>query len=785
MKKLLLLTTAFILAQFSNAQSFLGLRSSNWGGITNVNYSPAIADSRYIADINLIGLGVGFNNNYVGVTRNALFKFDEYDDKFQDKYLHERLNGKQKNVYLGMQMQGPLSFLFSFGNKNENAIAFSYHFNTILNVDGLDETLARIMYYGVGTRAQPFFFKQFNDDHVAIKNMTWMDYGLTYSRVVYDKNEHMLKAGATLKLLQGLLSVYMYADNLKYRWNTSDTLDLFQTEVSYGHSDNVYFTDDYTPRFKFNSSKPSVGADLGLVYEWRPKKDKFKYEMNGRTDLYRRDKDLYTLQVGFSAIDIGRLKFSKGQFANNFTADIRDWYVKGFVVADGIQSIDDTIKARFVINQSDPTYKMWLPTRFNIWLDYQTGVGFGINLSAQVSQNLAKNRNQVHNVSVFALTPHYDHAWFGAYLPVSYDVFGNVNLGLTLRLGPLTIGTGDFLGFVGKKFVYNYDIHAALKLPIPYMKERDRDKDFVSNRKDDCKKDKGTWPCRGCPDRDNDSIPDLEDDCPDVPGPRALKGCPDTDGDGILDKNDSCVFDKGLAEFHGCPDRDSDGVMDKLDECPDTPGKVWFQGCPDRDNDSVPDRDDLCVDVPGDINHKGCPDTDKDGLYDHEDRCIQVPGPKENFGCPWPDADGDGVFDKDDDCPKVFGVASNRGCPVLEKKEIETVKYAFENLEFETGKAIIRTHSYPSLNALAALLVKKPNYGLKIEGHTDSVGTDEKNMILSQNRANAVKTYLVKKGVDGAKLEAYGYGETRPVQSNSTAAGRQKNRRVEMTITFK
>ena len=183
-------------------------------------------------------------------------------------------------------------------------------------------------------------------------------------------------------------------------------------------------------------------------------------------------------------------------------------------------------------------------------------------------------------------------------------------------------------------------------------------------------------------------------------------------------------------------------------------------------------------------DHFGCPDTDGDGVYDNEDKCIQTPGAKENLGCPWPDKDGDGVFDKDDQCPTIAGVPENHGCPKLDKKELETIKYAFENLEFETGKDIIRTHSFPSLNSLAALLVSKPSYGLKIEGHTDNVGSDEKNMILSQKRADAVKAYLMKKGVKSTYLETYGYGETKPIATNETTEGKQKNRRVEMNITF-
>ena len=121
---------------------------------------------------------------------------------------------------------------------------------------------------------------------------------------------------------------------------------------------------------------------------------------------------------------------------------------------------------------------------------------------------------------------------------------------------------------------------------------------------------------------------------------------------------------------------------------------------------------------------------------------------------------------------------------VLTKKEAETVKYAFDNLEFETAKAVIKGKSHVSLDKLALLLEEK-GYGLKIEGHTDSIGTPERNMNLSIRRAEAVKAYLVEKGVMESRLETAGYGQTRPIATNKTEAGRQKNRRVEMTIIYK
>ncbi len=799
MKKFLLLVSANLLLTGLFAQFFQGLRSSPFGGVTNVPYNPAIADNRFIADVNLVNLAMNVNNNYVGVARKALFSKGAFSDSnFQDTYLKERLNGKQKYAYIGMQAQLPLSFMCSWGKKtNNNAFAFTSHFNSITNLDNVDETFARIAYYGVGYKAEnllSFIDKPLNDKNLSAKTMTWIDYGLTYSRVVYEKGDHMIKVGGTLKLLQGIAGGYVYAKDLKYKWQDYDTLSVFKTNVDYKYSEGLisskgFATDNASnfagDLFKFKYAAPSIAVDLGIIYEWRPDKDKYKYQMDCE-DWWRYDLNRYKLAAGFSLIDFGAINFKTGQYSGNFTADLENWYVKDAAFPDGLQSIDDTISARFILtHDGKKTFRMWLPTRFNLFVDYNIGLGFGVNANATISTNMAPNRNMVHQVTTFTLTPKYDHAWFGFYLPLSYDVLGNINLGTSLRIGPLIVGTQDILGLFAKKHLYNADIHLALKITIPYHKIRDRDKDGVSNKKDLCKKEKGNCESHGCPDRDGDGVTDSKDKCPDVPGSVELNGCPDTDHDGIIDIEDSCVNEAGPIEFHGCPDRDGDKVIDKLDDCPDDPGLPEFNGCPDRDKDGVPDKADLCPDVPGDTAHFGCPDTDGDGVYDNEDRCIQVKGPIENFGCPWADTDGDGIADREDECPNVPGVPENKGCPQLEKKEIETVKFAFQNLEFETGKDVIRKHSYASLNALAELLVNKPNYGLRIEGYTDNVGSDESNLLLSQKRANAVRNYLVKRGVKATKLEAIGYGEADPIADNDTPEGRQKNRRVQMTITFK
>ena len=149
------------------------------------------------------------------------------------------------------------------------------------------------------------------------------------------------------------------------------------------------------------------------------------------------------------------------------------------------------------------------------------------------------------------------------------------------------------------------------------------------------------------------------------------------------------------------------------------------------------------------------------------------------------DSDQDGVTDAFDKCPQTPGSVQNNGCPELAKEEQEILTAAFDNLEFETGKSLIKASSYESLDQLAELLEKKPEWKLIISGHTDNVGKPGSNMTLSKNRALSVKVYLLSKGILGNRLETEWFGQTKPVASNKTAQGRQKNRRVEMTIIRK
>jgi outer membrane protein OmpA-like peptidoglycan-associated protein len=231
-------------------------------------------------------------------------------------------------------------------------------------------------------------------------------------------------------------------------------------------------------------------------------------------------------------------------------------------------------------------------------------------------------------------------------------------------------------------------------------------------------------------DKDGDGVPDEKDACPDVKGTAALKGCPDTDSDGITDKDDKCPTEKGLSKYNGCP----------------------------------------------------VPDTDKDGINDDDDKCNDVAGLARYQGCPIPDTDNDGINDEEDKCKDVAGVANNMGCPEIAVAVIEKINKAAASIFFGTGSSKLLAKSNGALNNIVSILNANVDYKVDINGYTDNQGNAEKNRALSEARAGAVQDYLIKKGIDASRLNAAGLGDENPVADNKTAAGRAKNRRVEMKV---
>jgi outer membrane protein OmpA-like peptidoglycan-associated protein len=368
--------------------------------------------------------------------------------------------------------------------------------------------------------------------------------------------------------------------------------------------------------------------------------------------------------------------------------------------------------------------------------------------------------------------------------PLEADVGGRVRLAYGLNL---TAGVGfGLIKAIGSPQVR---VLAGLQWAPDF---RDTDGDGLYDQDDQCPsqaEDKDAFQDGdGCPDVDNDEdlIPDLQDRCPNEAEDKDTfqddDGCPepDNDKDGILDIKDACPFKpetiNGYSDEDGCPDvpdQDEDGVADSKDKCP-------------KDAEDIDKFEDL----------DGCPDpdNDNDGVPDQFDDCPMDPEDMDNFkdddGCPDPDNDNDGVLDKQDKCPDkpetINGIKDHDGCPdkgeshvIIEKNKIIITKKVY----FATAKSKIKRRSHTILNEVALTLRANPQIkGVRIEGHTDSRGKADRNRELSQRRAEAVRDFLIDKGIEPGRLFAVGFGPDKPIADNKSRAGRAENRRVEFVI---
>lgn len=737
----------------AQSQDFLPFANDNYAGITGVYLNPAsIANSRYIVDVALIGASVYRYNNFLSVDRKYVKKYylnpnatyTNLDgttttwknvDAIKEGLWKEKLNGVDKWLNSGIQLQA-LNFMVSINPKW--AVGFTARGRQNVNVNDISEVFAHSAFndmsvydYWYGNSGDTYY-----NANMSINIHRWAEYGLTGAGVLFQNDEHMLKGGITLKLLQGLGVLYLNSEITGIQIEDDENIG-FYSEDGYGTRFG-YGTAGDLSSISLNTASKSlgVGVDLGFIYEWRPEYRKYLYDMDGQTDLERKDLNKYKLRIGFSMTDLGYIKYKKGNGSQDFILNgshnistissyfnlfSRD-YLK-------IKDIDQFTGEVNKIADTDTTGKtefgMVTPTALSVQIDYKVMDHFYVNFTPYFAIRQTNNVTvKTHTYTIVSLTPRYERRWWGVSLPLQYNqlISYKFAVGLGARLGPLWIGTSDLVNTFFQKETYGAQLEAVLKVPILYNPPKDRDGDKVSDKKDECPDEPGPWERMGCPlqDRDGDGIVDAEDECPDVPG---------------------------IPEFNGCPDSDGDGIPDHLDDCPDVFGLAIFNGCPDTDGDGIPDNKDKCPDIYGLAEFDGCPDSDGDGIPDNLDECPLEPGPKENNGCP----------------------------------VVVPVDFAYL-IQFDVYKSSILAVSYEHLDQLVDIMKEHPGTRARVDGYTDVSGGDKINIPLSQERADSVKEYLIQKGIDGSRIDAKGHGSANPIAPNDTPENRELNRRTEINL---
>lgn len=748
MKKNYLLSLLLIgFLHWANAQNLLGIANSNYAGTNGLFLNPAsIADSKHRFFLNFFTLDFYVANNYFQSGQKVITLLQGYDN-FKVSKMIERSNGN----FFGQGIDfRPFNFLIRLNEKN--SIAFGLRPRFLINATDVSQNIYTLARFEGENFSDVYRNQLFRDARGNVNINALTEYRASFARTLWSEGSHYLKAGATLKYLQGFGGLTIQGKNVDFFIDDNDYYNMEKGEITIGYSD-PRFADFESPQDVFKGRLANgFGADIGISYEFRPNPNENKYQMDGETRTDHR-MITYKYRVGLSLMDIGgityKLQDSRFYSINRNTLTI----VKRFDVTQP-DSLAKDLGAN--LTQITAPYKTTLPTMLFATFDYKLANKLYANLT--YGQSLRrKSAIGMHQASFVGITPRYESRLLEVALPVMLsENFSNFNVGLSLRLAYLFVGSDNIIGTLFSEKASGANVYAGLNLPI-FNKKRPKDSD-------------------------GDGVSDKKDKCPGASG--SVGGCPDRDNDGIADADDACPDEAGIAEFQGCADRDGDKIIDKNDLCPDQPGLREFQGCPDTDGDKIPDKDDACPNEAGLAQFQGCPDTDGDGLPDKDDICPREAGLRELQGCP--DKDGDGVADKDDACPEVPGLKDNKGCPANKIEEDKLAAIASE-IQFETGKATIKRQSFPMLDELAQLMIKYNEAKIQVEGHTDNVGNKQANKQLSQRRANAIKNYLVKKGIKPERITAIGFGDERPKDgstdikaANRTPEQRAANRRVEI-----
>lgn len=722
-----------------------------------------------------------------GITTYDIFRADKDDQQTVDYWLNNKdinfkdigLTNEITPLFLGLKIR---KNYFSLG---ANVVMESYF--------GIPKDFFGFFYGGnAGTR---YFGQKVDLSGFETRQMAYGAIHGGYTREINDK----LTLGVRVKYLRGL---YYFDAKAKDAYLALDSGNQNAYRLT-AYANYELQAAGYGTVNALNKPNASTNDIINEAYINKPLGTGWGFDLGANYKLNRK------WEFSASVLDIGAISWEN---------DAKNLKKEATYIFEGVQStnadsfnteienIADSLGRLFEPNESDASFTTSLTTK--IYLGAQYNLTPRSRLNATFYGDFFRSKFRPGLAIMYS-----QQVWRLLDLRVNYNIFNqtysNVGAGVVLNLGPVQLyGMSDNLMASINPETSKYT-NFRVGMNIAIGSNWDRDGDGIKDRKDDCKKIYGLAKYKGCPDTDGDGVADPDDKCPDVKGSlltfgcpdadkdtvpdyadscvnviglRSLNGCPDRDGDGIADKDDACPDLPGPSDTKGCPDDDKDGVINQMDSCPDVAGPAYLFGCPDSDGDSIPDKDDKCPNIKGSVLGKGCPDSDGDGIDDINDSCAMVPGLAKFNGCP--DSDNDGIPNHLDKCPYAAGPTSNNGCPVVKQSVKKLFEKALTGIQFESGKDVIKKQSFSILNDVVKILKENPDYRLAISGHTDNTGDAAKNMELSKARAAAVKKYLTDNGIDFKRLSSEGYGDTKPVADNNTAAGRAKNRRVEFTVLF-
>jgi len=459
-----------------SAQTLNGMSTGNYAGIAGLNFNPAsIVDSRYKFDLNVAAAQYYFGNNFLEAkplifARRLLYK-DPYNSSYDavKKDLLMPIEPPPGGVVRARQnaeFQLPLSFMLTTGKRS--AIAINLRNRYELTIDSLNPQTASMFYNELNDPR--YLGVAMNNDGFTQNFMNWQEIGFTYGRVLINAKKHFIKAAVTAKWLGGNAASFIKADKLSATFNDPHTLTLSSPRIQYARTARADI-DLFTRRELFsNLEDQSLGWDAGFVYEFRGRIGNFKYTDEDYKSRLRRDKNKYTFRLGVAINDIGRLVYNRLPLTRNHSANINNWDFSS-VKAQNFRTWDTAYSKKInYLPGEDSTFSVKLPTGVIVNLDLHLFGEVYINAAMQRSVNIGKEATTtLYSPEWLAVTPRIEGRHFGLYVPILIRQ-NSTQIGATVRLGPLYIGSNNLMALIQNPMVPSADVHAGIRIPIGFGK---------------------------------------------------------------------------------------------------------------------------------------------------------------------------------------------------------------------------------------------------------------------------------------------------------------------------
>ena len=456
-----LVLTLFLLVAFNvNAQSFVGFLTENYAGVNSVILNPAnIVDSRFRADINLIGISAFGGNDYYNFNVMKAINDDAYDFDTASRYSPKINNSGAFNT----DVMGP-SFMFNI-NQN-NAIAVFTRIRSFANVNGVN---GRDLYA---------IDENLSDDFTVTENgfnafgQAWAEIGLSYARVLVSEKENFLKGGISLKYLKGAGSASLAGRNITVNYDADGTMlpgggttgSVSSTgEIIYGRFDD-FDRDGYDYELPKNAT--GLGVDIGIIYEWRPNHGDYKPRKVWPDRLTYKDENKYKLKLGVSITDIGYVNYKNGT-VDRF--DITNTNVSEEAI-DNEDNLYDVLDNYYTLINTSLGYKALLPTALHLNADWRFTSHFYLNVNTDVSLTPKSKFHTSKIANMLSITPRFESKWFSFYAPLSVVQYSGFQVGAGLRLGPLYLGSSSLFTNLMSDKSRGGNFYAGLKIPLFHSK---------------------------------------------------------------------------------------------------------------------------------------------------------------------------------------------------------------------------------------------------------------------------------------------------------------------------